>query len=123
MSWPGHKFAGLAFLSVIAIWLFIMAVLMRQSALPPDASGMMLAVFEPGTPADEIFAKLTRADATPIRETAFGFIWIVTSDVPGLAGRLENYGAIGTYRELPISPTIAGCFAYVDAKVASLAGL
>ncbi len=122
MNWPGHKFAGLVFLSVIAAWVVIMAALMRQSALPAEASGIMLAVFEPSTPADEIFAKLTRANAKPIRETAFGFIWVVAGDETGLAGRLASEGAIGAYRDLPISPTIAGCFAYADARITNYTG-
>ena len=97
-----------------------MAVLMRASALPPEASGIMLAVFEPATSADDIFARLTAANARPIRPTTFGFIWIVAGDEAGLAGRLKANGAIGAYRELPISPTIAGCFALADAKVAEM---
>lgn len=123
MKWPGHRLAIGVFFSVIAAWIVIMAILMRQSALPPEANGIMLAVFEPSTPPDEIFAKLTRANANPIRETAFGFIWVVTGEDAGLAGRLIAQGAIGTYRDLPISPTIAGCFAFVDSKAAAFAGL
>lgn len=80
----------------------------------------MLAVFEPGTPADVVFASLTRAEARVVRPSALGFIWIVTSEEAGLAGRLVREGAIGAYRDLPISPTIAGCFAFADAKVANL---
>lgn len=114
-----HRLAITIFAGIIVSWLIIMAVLMRASALPPEASGVMLAVFEPGTPSDEIFAKLTRAEARPIKETAFGFIWVVAGDAPGLAGKLAAEGAIGAYRELPISPTIAGCFAWADATVAS----
>jgi hypothetical protein len=82
-----------------------------------------LAVFEPGTSSDQVFASLTRADARPIRETAFGFIWVVSGDSPGLVGRLTREGAIGAYRDLPISPTIAGCFALADAKISSYTGL
>ncbi len=96
-----------------------MAALMRAAALPPEANGVMLAVFEPGMAPEDIFARLTQADARPIKETAFGFIWVVAGDAPGLAGRLEAQGAIGTYRDLPINPTIAGCFAWADAAVAS----
>ena len=120
MRWPGHQFALGFFASVLVLWLGAMAVLMRASALPPEASGIMLAVFEPGTSADDIFARLTAANARPIRPTAFGFIWIVAGDEAGLAGRLKANGAIGAYRELPISPTIAGCFALADAKVAEM---
>ena len=73
-----------------------------------------------GAAGDQAFASITRAGARPIRETAFGFIWVVTDEQPGLAGRLAREGAIGAYRDLPLSPTIAGCFALADAKMANL---
>jgi hypothetical protein len=114
-----HRLALMLFGSVIVLWLVIMAALMRASVLPPEATGVMLAVFEPGTSSDDIFARLTRAGARPIKETAFGFIWVVSGDAPGLAGKLAAVGAIGAYRDLPINPTIAGCFAWADATVAS----
>lgn len=120
MGWPGHRAALAFFAAVLAVWLGVMAVVMRDAALPAEAGGTMLAVFEPGTPQDEIFARLTLAEARPIRPTALGFIWIVAGDAPGLAGRLKQQGALGAYRDLPISPTLAGCFAYADAKIASL---
>lgn len=122
MRWPGHRLAISLFVSILAVWIAIMAVVMRHAALPPDASGTMLAVFEPGTPEGDIFARLTRAGARPIRPSAFGFIWVVSDQAPGLAGRLAREGAIGTYRDLPVSPTIAGCFALADSKVAGYLG-
>lgn len=115
-----HSFALMLFAGVTVAWLAAMAIIMRQAALPPEASGPMLAVFEPGTPEDDVFARLARADARIIRRGGLGFIWIVTSEAPGLAGRLEAQGALGAYRELPVSPVIAGCFAFADAKVAGL---
>jgi hypothetical protein len=111
MHWPGHRFAIAFFAAVIAIWMAAMVFVMRQAALPPEAAGPMLAVFEPSTPADVIFAKLTRAEARPLRPAAFGFIWIVAGDEPGLAGRLMRQGAIGAYRELPISAKVANLLA------------
>jgi hypothetical protein len=123
MRWSGHRLAITFFLSVIGLWIIVMAVLMRQGSLPPEASGPMLAVFEPGTPSEDIFAKLVNTGAKPVRETAFGFIWVVAGDEPGLAGRLAQQGAIGAYRELPLNPSIAGCFALADAKIASYTGL
>ena len=122
MHWPGHRLAISLFFSVIFLWIAIMAILMRQASLPPEASGPMLAVFEPGTTPDDIFAILTIAGAKPIRQTAFGFIWVVAGDEPGLAGRLASQGTIGAYRELPLNPTIAGCFALADAKIAAYTG-
>jgi hypothetical protein len=117
VNYPSHKFALLFFSTVIALWLVAMAVIMRAGALTPEATGTMLAVFEPNTPSDKVFADIVSAGAKPIRQTSFGFIWVVNSDEPGLAGRLKQYGAIGAYRNLPLSPTIAGCFALADAKI------
>ncbi|MEY3080092.1 MAG: hypothetical protein RJA94_77 [Pseudomonadota bacterium] len=121
MKLSGHRLALALFSGVIALWLVGMAVVMRHAALPPEASGIMLAVFEPGTPEDDVFASLTRADARILKPSGLSFIWVVSSDEPGLAGRLQREGALGTYRELPVSPVIAGCFAFADAKLASFA--
>ena len=121
MKPSGHRLALALFSGVIALWLVGMAVVMRHAALPPEASGIMLAVFEPGTPEDDVFASLTRADARILKPSGLSFIWVVSSDEPGLAGRLQREGALGAYRELPVSPVIAGCFAFADAKVASFA--
>jgi hypothetical protein len=120
MKRSGHRLALVLFTGVLAVWLVTMAVVMRHAALEPEASGTMLAVFEPGTPQDAIFASLTRAGARIVRPSALGFVWVVSGEEPGLAGKLMAEGALGAYRDLPISPTIAGCFAYADASVASL---
>jgi len=120
MRWPGHRFALTLFFSVLGVWLIVMAAVMRAAALPPEAAGLMLAVFEPGTPDDQVFTDIVNAGARPVRKTAFGFIWVVEGDEPGLAGRLTEHGAIGAYAELPLSPSIAGCFALADAKVAEM---
>ncbi len=123
MRWPGHRLAVSLFLGVIVAWIGVMAVLMRHAALPPEASGPMLAVFEPGTSSDEIFARLTIAGARPVRQTAFPFIWVVAGEESGMAGRLAAQGAIGAYRELPLNPSIAGCFALADAQITEYTGL
>ena len=120
MGRAGHRLALALFGGVLAVWLVGMAILMRHAALPPAASGPMLVVFQPGMDEDDIFARLTRAEARVLRQTDLGFIWIVTGDEPGLAGRVVRQGAVGAYRDLPISPTIAGCFALADAKLARL---
>lgn len=120
MNMPGHRLALTLFGGVLAVWLIAMVVVMRHAALAPEASGTMLVVFDPGRPEDEVFASLIRADARVVRQSGLGFVWIVSGEEPGLAGRLAREGAIGAYRELPISPVVAGCFAFADAKAASL---
>jgi hypothetical protein len=97
-----------------------MAMVMRHAALPPEAAGPMLVVFEPGISQDAIFRAIVDAGARPVRATAFGFIWVVTGEEEGLAGRLVGSGALGAYAELPLNPSLAGCFAFADAKVSNL---
>jgi hypothetical protein len=118
----GHGLAIGLFAGVLAVWFMVMAIVMRQAALPAEAAGPMIAVFEPGISADEAFARLTRASATPVRATAVNFIWVVAGE-EGLAGRLAEQGAVGAYKELPFSPTIAGCIALADTKIAQYTGL
>jgi hypothetical protein len=117
MIWPGHRFALAFFGGVLVAWAGAMTFLMHRSALPPEATGTMLAVFQPSTTADKAFATIVASGGNVVRKSSFDFIWVVTSDQPGLAGRLHDNGALGAYRDLPISPTIAGCFALADAKV------
>jgi hypothetical protein len=118
MRWPGHKFAFAVFAAVLILWLGAMVVLMRHSALPDEATGKMLVIFDTGTTEDEAIRAITAAGANPIRISDFSFIWIAQSDAPGTAGKLKQQGALGAYRELPLSPVIAGCVAVVDRKVA-----
>jgi hypothetical protein len=123
MRWPGHRFALTFFSIVIAAWLLGMTVLMHKSALPSDASGTMLVVFEPGISSEQAFSAITSAGASPIRATAFDFIWVVNGSVPGVVGKLEQRGALGAYRELPLNPSIAGCMALAEAKITNQLGL
>lgn len=120
MRFSGHRLALMLFMGVLLVWLIGMAVVIRHAALPAEASGPMLAVFEPGMAEEDIFARLTRAEARIVKQSGLPFIWVVAGDEPGLAGRLKAEGALGAYRELPVSPVIAGCFALADAKVANL---
>jgi hypothetical protein len=108
-----HRLALAVLFGVLAIWVVGMFALMRASALPPETTGKMLVVFEPGTTSEAAFAAITQAGASPIKQTSLGFIWVVSGNVAAL----EKAGALGAYRELPISPVIAGCVAVADAKI------
>ncbi len=119
-AWPGHKFAVVFGGLVLIIWLIVMAVTMRLAALPREAPGPLLAVFEPGMSENDMFARIIAANGKPLRGTWLGFVWVVAGEENGLAGRLESQGAIGTYAELPFNPSLAGCFAYADAKMSEV---
>ena len=119
----GHRLALWLAAAVIAVSLAAMAVAMRAAALPPEATGKMLVVFEPGTSQDDILLRLITAGGSPVRPTWLPFVWVVASETPGFAGKMVAHGALGTYGELPFSPQIAGCFAYVDAKAIELFSL
>jgi hypothetical protein len=120
MRWPGHRLAiGLA-LGVLVLWLAGMALAIRAARLPLDATGPMIVVFEPGTAKEDMLARIVTAGARPIRETWLGFVWVVEGEQPETSARLLSQGALGTYRELPIATSLAGCFAFADAKVAEV---
>ena len=108
---------------MLAVWLIGMAIVVRSAALGPEASGKMLAVFEPGTSQDRIFNTLVAAGGRPVRDTWLPFVWVVAGDESGFAGRLKQQGAVGAYGELPFAPAVAGCLAYADAKMAELFSL
>ena len=117
MNWPGHRFALAFFGVVIVAWLVLMVVLVRNAALPAEASGTMLAVFEPSISEPAAVSAITAAGGNVVKQSGLAFAWVVQSDEKGLAGRMRSQGAIGVYRELPISPALMGCIAVADAKV------
>jgi hypothetical protein len=119
----GHKLAIWLAAGILAVSLAAMATAMRAAALPPDASGKMLVVFQPGTHQDDILLHLVKAGGAPVRQTWLPFVWVVAGEAPGFAGTIMAAGALGAYDELPFSPQIAGCFAYVDAKAMELFAL
>ncbi len=55
-----------------------------------------------------------------MRKTWVPGVWVVAGDAEGFAGRLKRQGALAAYREMPFSPQIVGCFAYVDQKATAL---
>jgi hypothetical protein len=123
MRWPGHRLALTLGIAVLLAWLLAMSLVVRAAALEPEATGKVLAVFEPGTPEDVIFAKLLAAGGKPLRGTWLPFVWVVVGEEGGFAGRLKQQGAMGAYGELPFAPAVAGCLAYADAKIAEIFSL
>lgn len=120
MRWPGHRFALGIFATILIAWMLAMAIAIRDAALPPEAAGPLLVVFEPGLSETDTVERIARAGGSPVRQTWLSAVWVVAGEEPGLAGRLEREGALGAYGELPVGPQLAGCFAWADTKVVEL---
>jgi hypothetical protein len=120
MNWPGHRLAALLGVAIVTLWLAGMTIAVHAARLPANATGTMLVVFEPGIAKEDMLARIVTAGARPIRETWLSFVWVVSGEEPESAGRLLGQGAIGTYRELPVAASLAGCFAFADASIADI---
>lgn len=113
----GHGFALALGGVVLAVWVAMMTVSVRQAALPDDTDGLVLAVFRPGTPDHEAFGAMVRAGGEPVRATWLGFAWVARGREAGFVGRLKSEGALGALGEIPLGPTLGGCSAEpVDSK-------
>ncbi len=95
------------------IWATALVMSWRAAALPQEADGIVLAVFSPMEANEGRFAAILRAGGRPLRQTWVPFAWVAHSEEMGFAGRLRAEGAIAVLGEMPLVPTLAGCFAYV----------
>ena len=120
MRWPGHRLALTLGAAVLAVWLAVMLAVAHEARLEPSASGTVLALFEPGTDADVAFAAIISAGGRPVRSTWLPFVWVTVGDEHGFVGRLMEHGAVAAYGEMPFAPSLAGCLAFADTKVAEL---
>jgi len=109
----GHGFA-LAFGGVVVVvWLALMAMSLREAALPPETDGTVLAVFPPGTSDEAAFTAVVRAGGEPVRSTWAG--WVARGTEAGFVGRLKSEGALASFGELPVvGPALGGCAVTMD---------
>lgn len=88
----------------------VLAVLLLLADRPHDASGDLLVLFAPTTPAPAVLAAATASDGAVRRRGPLGVGWELTSATPGFAGRLREHGAVLV---LPTSPfvglSLGGC--------------
>lgn len=96
--------------AVLLLWGGLFGWTLQRAALPPEASGRVIAVYPFGWPAAEVTAAATRTEARLVRDTWLHNAVELASDDPGFAGRLRDTGAIGVYRAQPFTLfTLAGC--------------
>lgn len=116
-KWGPHGFAVLLALATLLVWSFIMLLVLRDAALPVEASGTVLAVFPLEASQEDILASVVKAGGRPVRVSWPRNIWVVNGTKDGFVGHLYETGAVAAYGELPMGPTLAGCFAFIDRYV------
>ena len=105
-----HRFAVKLLGGVIATWLIALAILLEAAALPPAGSGTVIAVFPPSMSATESIAASVAADAKIVSTSWFENVLVVADAAPGLAGRLQDQGALRVFRNVSFGGvSFAGC--------------
>jgi hypothetical protein len=105
-----HRLALGFMAAVLLLWAGLFGWTLQRAALPPEASGRVIAVYPFGWDAPAVTAAATRTEARLVRQTWLPNALELASDEAGFAERLRGSGAIGVYRALPFSLfTLAGC--------------
>lgn len=106
----GHKLALGFFAAVALAWAAVFALTLHRAALPPQASGRVVAVYPFRWSGQAATAAALRTEARLVRQTWLPNIIEVASDEPGFVARLQQQGAIGVYRAAPFNLfTLSGC--------------
>ena len=106
----GHGFALKLGGGIVAIWLLLLGAVIHQAALPPEGSGIVIAVFPFGTDGAGAAAASAAAGARILSTTWFDNMLVVADDAPGLAGRLGAAGAVATFRNVSFGGlSFVGC--------------
>lgn len=115
----GHGTALGILALILVVWGGVMAVVVRDSALPAEAYGTVLAVFPPGTSQPAVMSALAQSDARLVRQAGLGFAWLVQGDEAGLAGRLRAAGAWGVFDDIVLLPDMGGCAVILPGRPAT----
>lgn len=93
------------FLPALTLLVGIWPAIALVAAAPAADADEVAVVFSPWSTAASRFALLEMAGALPVRSGGAGFVWVVRSDRPGLAGRLRAAGSF-----LVLDPVaVGGC--------------
>jgi len=88
-----HLLATILFVAVVAVWAVLFLTAARDGAVGPGHSGMVTAVFGPGTTIRDVFLALEQAGGAIVAESWLPNIWVVHSGEPGFVDRLQAAGA------------------------------
>lgn len=105
-----HRLALKLLAWITAVWLAGMALLFEAAALPPEASGTVIVLYPIGTEAAQSVAASAAAGAKLVSPSWFGNLLVVVDETPGLAGRLEEQGALAVFENMSFAGvSFAGC--------------
>ncbi|GAB2177284.1 hypothetical protein [Dongia sp. agr-C8] len=105
-----HRFALKLLAWIAGIWLAGMALLIEAAALPPEASGSVIVLYPIGTNSAAAVAASAAAGAKLVSASWFDNVLVVADDAPGLAGRLEEQGALAVFENMSFASfSFAGC--------------
>jgi hypothetical protein len=112
-----HRFAAALFAAALLLWAGAMAVALGDTVLPPQARGLMVALYPDARTAQDSLAALRRAEGDAVAEFLGGRAWLVHGEHDGFAGRLVREGAMAALARLPLAlPGAGGCFFLSEAR-------
>ncbi len=98
-------------LVALVFWAGLMALMIHQARLEPEAAGTMVVVFPRAMARADRYAGLLDAGGRLVRTTWFDNIWMVHGEAAGFAGRLRAAGAVEVFAAVPFQPVmLGGCF-------------
>ena len=106
----GHGFALKLAGSIVGVWLLLLGFVLYEAAVPPEGSGIVIAVFPPGTDSTAVAAASATIGARILSTTWFDNMLIVEDETAGFAGRLREAGAIAAFRNISFAGlSFVGC--------------
>lgn len=105
-----HRLALGFVLAVLLLWAGLFVWTLQRAALPPEASGRVIAIYPFGWTDMAVTGAAMRTEARLVRQTWLRNAVELASDEPGFTERLRSSGAIAVYRAQPFNLfTLAGC--------------
>ncbi len=105
-----HRFALKLLAWITGIWLAAMAILIGAAALPAAATGTVIVLYPIGTDAAQSVTASAAAGAKLVSASWFDNLLVVADDAPGLAGRLQQQGALAVFENMSFAGfSFAGC--------------
>jgi hypothetical protein len=105
-----HRLALKLLAWIIAVWLAGMVLLFEAAALPSEGSGTVIVLYPIGTGFGRSVTASAAAGAKLVSPSWFENVLVVADEMPGLAGRLNDQGALAVFKNISFAGfSFAGC--------------